>query len=104
MDPCVKEKEINGLVKEMARVQTENITLFKRVDFLETVYTSIRDLSSNVAVLAEQMKDTKSDVEYIRKEVDKIKEKPANNYNSVKLAIASAILAAIVTALVGKIV
>lgn len=102
MDPCKKENDINTLLKDMAAVKTENKTLFKKVEFLESVYRVINDLSKNVAVLAEQMKDTKQDVEYIRKEVDSIKEKPGDNYNTIKIAIVTAIIGAIIGALVSR--
>lgn len=95
MDKCTKEVDL-------ATLKAEHKTIFKKVEGLEKIYNTIYQLSSNVAILAEQMKDTKEDIEYIKEEVNTIKNKDIDNYSKLKLTVITSIVTAIIGVMIGK--
>lgn len=100
MESCTKTAEITRLQAEhtaLARVvDSLDKQMNTRMDKVEKDVNTMYTLTSNVAVLAEQMKATKDDVSHIRNEVDKIKYKPVSNVDALKMAAIMAVITAVI--------
>ena len=66
-----------------------------RIDKLEEQQKQLSDLVSAVAVLAEKQSQIGDDVDYIKREIKVLAEKPAKRWDGVVDKIISAIIAAI---------
>jgi predicted nucleic acid-binding Zn-ribbon protein len=102
-DKCEREREI-------ATLQSENKTLFRRVGSLEKdikelhhVYDLIYGMTTNISLLTDQMARTNEDVKAIKQDVEEIKMRPAKDYIHYKrLAIGLIITTILGAFLAGK--
>lgn len=86
---CTKESEL-------ATAAAERKTLFKEVESLKNMQNAIYDLGTNIALLVQQMKETKADVASIKKDVENIKTIPITNYQYYTRLIIGAIIGGVV--------
>lgn len=104
-DKCKCERE-----REIATLQSENKTLFRRMDTLEEgvkelhhVYDLIYGMTTNISLLTDQMARTNEDVKSIKQDVEEIKMRPAKDYIHYKrLAIGLIITTILGAFLAGK--
>lgn len=100
---CTKEAEI-------AAIQSEVKTLFRTTEKhrddirdLNKTYELIRELTTSVSVLAEQMRRNTEDIGEVKKDVEVIKSKPAKALEHYKKLILGGIITTILGAILGAI-
>ena len=89
MCKCTRDSEI-------ATATAERKTLFKEIESLKNMQNAIYDLGTNIALLVQQMKETKEDVASIKKDVENIKTIPTSNYQYYTKLIMGAIIGGVV--------
>lgn len=91
-------------IKELTETTSRSKSNTKRLDKLEEQHELLRGMCNNIAIIAEQTKNTKEDVRELRKDVEDIKAKPNKLIDNVKSAAAGAIITAIIGAIFALIV
>lgn len=91
---CTREGDISA-------IQTEIVSVWKRIDEMRSIYKSIQQLSINTSVLVEQMKETRVDVLKLREDVEDIKREPSDNYKHYIRYIVGILIGAIVMKFIG---
>ena len=91
----MNEEQIRELTETTARSKSNT----HRIDDLEKKTDLLLEMNKNIAVIAEQIKDTKKDVKELKVDVEEIKAKPNKFLDSLKGVAAGAIVTAIIGAL-----
>lgn len=91
-------------IKELTETTSRSKSNTKRIDKLEEQYELLRGMSNNIAIIAEQTKNTKEDVQELKKDVEDIKAKPNRLIDSMKSAAAGAVITAIIGAILALII
>lgn len=91
-------------IKELTETTSRSKSNTKRLDKLEEQCVLLREMSNNLAVIAEQTKNTKEDVQDLKKDVEHIKSKPSKLIDSIKGAAAGAIVTTIIGAILALII
>ncbi|WP_410496502.1 hypothetical protein QTL86_03550 [Cellulosilyticum sp. ST5] len=86
-------------VKELAETTARSKSNTHRLDKLEENTKLMHEMNRNIAVIAEQTKDTKEDVKSLRTDVEEIKAKPNKLVDSVKQNAIGVIVGALVGAI-----
>lgn len=89
---CTKEKEI-------ATMQNDIKTLYRKSDKHEKEQSGMSELITSVAILAENMKGIKEDVADVKKDVNILKKAPADEAKEFKKTVRNVIVTFIVTAI-----
>ena len=89
---CTKEKEI-------ATLQSDVKTLYRKTDKLEITQDGMNELITNVAILAENMKGIKEDVADVKKDINLLKKAPAEEAKEFKRTVRNVIVTFILTAI-----
>jgi hypothetical protein len=95
-DYCVKEKDL-------AEIRVRLDAAFERIDELRKLHELLYELSSNVSVLVEQMKDTKVDITSLKGDMEILKRKPVDDYNGYQRMIFGGIIGAIIAFMMSQI-
>ena len=74
-----------------------------RIKKLEGEHEALQQLATSVAVMAEQMKTMNTSVDKLTTKVDELEEKPAKRWDAVVDKVVWAVLAAVITFLLGRI-
>lgn len=74
-----------------------------RIDALEKNTTLMHEMNINIALIAEQTKDTKDDIKTLKTDVEEIKSKPNKLVDKAKENVLGIILGALVGALIALI-
>ena len=91
-------------IKELTETTSRSKSNTKRIDKLEEQYELLRGMSNNIAIIAEQTKNTKEDIQELKKDVEDIKAKPTKLIDTVKSAAAGAVVTAIIGAILALII
>lgn len=91
-------------IKEMAETTARSKSNTHRIDKLEEQQTLLHEMNKNIAVIAEQTKDTKEDVTGLKKDVEEIKSKPNRLIDRAKENALGVIIGAIVGAVIALII
>ena len=86
-------------VKELAETTARSKSNTHRLDKLEENTKLMHEMNKNIAVIAEQTKDTKEDVKSLRTDVEEIKAKPNKLVDSVKQNAIGVVVGALVGAI-----
>lgn len=86
-------------VKELAETTARSKSNTHRLDKLEENTKLMHEMNRNIAVIAEQTKDTKEDVKSLRTDVEEIKAKPNKLVDSVKQNAIGVVVGALVGAI-----
>lgn len=86
---CLKERDI-------AEVRAKLDSAFQRIDELRKLHEVLYEISGSIAVLVEQMRDTKQDVSSLKTDMEVIKRKPAEDFHGYQRMIVGGIIGAIV--------
>lgn len=81
---------------DISELKTNMKALFKRTDEMRQIYESLQQLTINTSILVEQMKDTRSDVDKIKVDIESIKRLPADNYQYYIKVISGGAIGAVV--------
>ena len=95
-DYCLKEAEI-------ADVKARLTAAFERIDELRKLHEVLYEISSSIAVLVEQMKDTKQDISSLKTDMDVIKRKPADDFHGYQRLLFGGVIGAIVAFIMAQI-
>ena len=74
-----------------------------RIKKLEGEHEALQQLATSVAVMAEQMKTMNTSVDKLTTKVDELEEKPAKRWDAVVDKIVWAVLASLISFLLGRI-
>lgn len=85
-------------IKELAETSARSRSNTKRLDKVEEQQRLMYEMNRNIAVIAEQTKDTKTDVQSLKTDVEEIKSKPNKLYDKVVAGIATGVVGAIIGA------
>jgi hypothetical protein len=88
-EPCIKEGEIAGL-------QSDVKTIFKRMDEQLEITKAVYDLTSEIRVMNNTVKTIQGGQEQLKKDVEDLKSRPGKRWD----LIVSGIIGAIITGLV----
>ena len=91
-------------IKELTETTSRSKSNTKRIDKLEEQHELLRGMCNNIAIIAEQTKNTKEDVQELKKDVEDIKAKPNKFVDSMKSAAAGAVITAIIGAIFALII
>lgn len=90
-------------LKELTQTTERSRSNTHRIDKLEEQQTLLHEMNKNIAVIAEQTKDTKEDLQGVKKDVEEIKQKPNKLVDHVQFIVIGAIAGAVVGAMLGLI-
>lgn len=93
---CLKEAEI-------ADVKARLTAAFERIDELRKLHEVLYEISSSIAVLVEQMKDTRQDVSSLKTDMEIIKRKPADDFHGYQRLLFGGVIGAIVAFIMAQI-
>ena len=91
-------------VEEIATLQSDVKTLYRKADKMETTQSGMGELITSVAILAENMKGIKEDMSDVKKDVNLLKKAPADEAKEFKRTVRNVIVTFIVTAILTYIV
>lgn len=86
-------------IKELTETTSRSKSNTHRIDKLEEQQALLHEMNKNIAVIAEQTKDTKEDVTGLKKDVEEIKSKPNKLIDKMKENALGVIVGALVGAL-----
>lgn len=90
-------------IRELAETSSRSKSNTHRIDKLEEQTRLMHEMNKNIAVIAEQTKDTKDDVKSLKTDVEEIKSKPNRLVDKAKENVLGVIIGAIVGALIALI-
>lgn len=99
MEVCKCSKE-----KEIATLQNDMKTLYRKADKLEITQGGMSELITSVAILAENMKGIKEDVADVKKDINILKEAPSEEAKEFKRNVRNVVVTFIVSAILTYIV
>lgn len=91
-------------IKELAETTSRSKSNTHRIDSLEKNTALMYKMSENIAVIAEQTKDTKEDVKTLKYDVEEIKSKPNKLIDKLKENALGVIVGTIVGAIIALVV
>lgn len=90
-------------LKELTQTTERSKSNTHRIDKLEEQQTLLHEMNKNIAVIAEQTKDTKEDLKGVKKDVEEIKSKPHKLVDKLKENALGTILGALIGAVMALI-
>lgn len=110
MEECIKKEVLNDYESRLRYLEKSNSkskekfnSLLDKVSNTEKTLDAIHELTTSVAILADNMEDVKEEVRSVKKDVsqdikdvkndiDTIKQRPANNWNQIKIGVLISII------------
>ena len=86
------------LNERVSALEANQSNIYGRLDDINSKVDSINALATSVAVLAKSMQSVDKKVDSIDSRLGKIEECPANDYKMYKKILASAVIGAVITA------
>lgn len=86
-------------IRELAETSSRSRSNTKRLDKVEEQQRLMYEMNRNIAVIAEQTKDTKTDVQSLKTDVEEIKSKPNRLLDKMAAGIATGVVGAIIGAI-----
>ena len=87
-------------LKELVETSTRSKSNTHRINKLEEQTQLMHDMNKNIAVIAEQTKDTKDDVKSLKTDVEEIKSKPNKLIDKAKENAIGVIIGTVIGALI----
>ena len=91
-------------IRELAETTSRSKSNTHRIDKLEEQYELLHEMNANLSVIAEQTRNTKDDVQGLKKDMEDIKSKPNKFVDGIKTNAASIVVGAIVGAILALII
>lgn len=88
--------EDTELREKVAHLEEREKSNTKRIDTLENKVEDIHELASSVKLMASEMKAMREDVNSMDNRLKVVEEKPAKNYENIKMYIITAIISLII--------
>lgn len=88
--------EDTELREKVAHIEEREKSNTKRIDNLENKVEDIHELASSVKLMASEMKAMREDVNSVDNRLKVVEEKPAKNWDSIKMYIITCIISLVI--------
>lgn len=99
-----ENQEVRPVCNEKFKALEEKVINIREIlGVVQKQNEEMASMNATLRVLTEQVKNTKEDLDEVKKDLKLVKDQPANTYREIKIATAAAFISAVAGVIVGKI-